>query len=68
MGIGFGVNWRFEECEFLNVAGGMDTIPAGIHPVAERDTVTVYVGTRTYVMDKATFNLLKAQRKVNHLL
>lgn len=56
--------YDFKECECLNVAGELDTIPAGRHAVAELDAVTVYVGAKTFALNKNAFNLLKAERKV----
>jgi hypothetical protein len=58
------VYYVFTECECLNASGGMDTIPAGMHAVAELDVVTVYVGSKVFDLNKNAFNLLKAQRKV----
>ena len=54
----------FKECECLNVSGGMDTIPVGMHAVAELDVVSVYVGAKVFDLDKNAFNLLKSERKV----
>lgn len=62
------VFYRFQECQCLNVAGVLDTIPAGTHAVAELDVVTVAVGAKRFDLDKASFNLLKAEGKVTHLL
>lgn len=68
MGRAITVNWVFQNCECLNVAGELETIPAGIHAVTEQDVVTVKVGTKTFDLDKAAFKQLRAQGKVNHLL
>lgn len=62
------VLYRFAECECRNVSGGVDTIPAGIYPVAELDVISVAVGPKQFDLEKTAFNLLKAEGKVTHLL
>lgn len=57
------VLYRFEDCQCRNVAGGLDSIPAGTYSVAELDAVTVYVGAATFDLNKSAFNLLKAEGK-----
>ncbi|HGY9637899.1 TPA: hypothetical protein ACOJPK_003377 [Pseudomonas putida] len=61
------VLYRFQECQCLNVAGKMDTIPAGIHAIAELDVITLTVGPKRFDLDKAAFNQLKAEGKVTDI-
>ncbi len=57
--------YDFKECECVNLAGELITIPAGRHVVAETDVVSVQVGDQTFDLDKTTFKLLRTQKIVN---
>lgn len=62
------VVYRFQECQCLTINGDLETVPAGIHPVAELDVITLTVGNKRFDLDKAAFNQLKAEGKVTHML
>jgi len=62
------VSYRIQECQCLNTAGVLETIPAGIHMVAELDVITFTVRNKRFDLDKAAFNQLKAEGKVTHML
>ena len=62
--MGTAIYYDFQDCDCLGANGRPVTIPAGRHPVAERDVVTVIIGSRVLDLDKNAFNQLKAQRKV----
>lgn len=62
-----GVLYRFQDCQCLNIYGGLDTIPAGIYIVAEIDVVSVAVGPKKLDLEKNAFNLLKAEGKAIYM-
>ncbi len=63
--MGYAIRYSFEECQCLDTRGLMQNIPAGIHQVAERDAVTVWIENRTLDLNKNAFNQLKADGKAH---
>jgi len=61
------LQYEFDECECLAANGGKERIPAGIWPVAERDSAFALVGDRVLTLDAPAFQQLKLEGKVRAL-
>lgn len=61
------VLYRFDDCQCSNVLGRLESIPAGVYPVAELNVITVHIGAAILDLNKSAFDLLKAQGKVRKI-